>query len=231
MTASTLAEAIYAERFQVLKPQAPLPQIRLEFRKYANANAQIRLESGVLRIRMADSLALAPHDVHEALADILLCKLFRRPVPAASNDRYRRYLNRGDVRRDLDRIRSVRGRKQFDSPEGQHYNLRKIFEELNFTYFFGLMAQPALGWSRQVSRSLLGHYDPSHHAIVLNRLLDREDVPKLAVEYVMYHEMLHLRHPVEHKGARRCVHTRAFKEEEKRFAHLREAKLLLKKLA
>jgi hypothetical protein len=65
---------------------------------------------------------------------------------------------------------------------------------------------------------------------VLSRILDRAEVPKLAVEYVMYHEMLHVRHPVEHKGSRRCVHTRAFKDEEKKFEQFREAKLLLRRL-
>ena len=87
-----------------------------------------------------------------------------------------------------------------------------------------------IGWSPNASRTLLGHYDSSHNAIVLSRILDRPDTPKLAVEYVLFHEMLHLRHPAEHNGSRRCVHTKAFKEAEKQFEHLREAKALLKKL-
>ena len=44
----------------------------------------------------------------------------------------------------------------------------------------------------------------------------------------MFHEMLHLRHPVEHRGARRCVHTPEFKEAEKAFPRLLEAKSILK---
>ena len=65
---------------------------------------------------------------------------------------------------------------------------------------------------------------------MLSRILDRPDTPRLAVEYVLFHEMLHLRHPAEHRGARRCVHTRAFKEAEKQFERLHEAKTLLRKL-
>ena len=83
-------EAIYARLFREMKPRTPLPQIRVEFRRYANANAQIRLQPGVLLVRMADTLAEAPETIHEALAEILLSKLFRRPVPAGTNDRYRR---------------------------------------------------------------------------------------------------------------------------------------------
>lgn len=221
---------IYRRVFRRLRPRTPLPEIRVEFRRYANANAQIRLDNGVLLVKLADTLGGAPEDVLEALAEILLSKLFRRPVPPASNDRYRRYLNRRDVRRSLDLVRQIRGRKQVEHPQGHLYNLEQMFEELNFRYFFGLMARPRLGWSPNASRTLLGHYDPSHNAIVLSRILDRPDTPRLAVEYVLYHEMLHLVHPAEHRGARRCVHTRAFKEAEKQFEHLKEAKALLKKM-
>jgi hypothetical protein len=90
------------------------------------------------------------------------------------------------------------------------------------------MARPLLGWSRRPSRVTLGHYDPSHNAIILSRLLDSPRVPRLAVEYILFHEMLHLRYPVEHRGARRCVHTSEFKEAEKQFPMLKEAKQLLK---
>ncbi|MEP6963216.1 MAG: M48 family peptidase, partial [Acidobacteriota bacterium] len=226
---AVLPEQIYARVFRELKPRTPLPQIRVQFRRYANASAQIKLLDNVLSVKIADTLASAPEDIHQALAEILLSKLFRLPVPAASNLRYRRYLNRREVRLDLDRVRSVRGRKQMEAPLGKHHDLLEMFDKLNFEYFFGLMSRPALGWTRQASRTLLGHYDPSHHAIVLSRILDRAEVPRLAVEYVLYHEMLHIRHPAEHRGVRRCVHTRAFKDEEKRFAQFKEAKLLLRR--
>jgi hypothetical protein len=223
-------EEIYARVFRQLRPRTPLPAVRVQFRRYANANAQVRWQDGTLDVRIADTLAGAPEPVMEALAEILLSKLFRRPVPHASNDRYRRYLNRRDVRDSLDLVRRTRGRKQVREPHGEFYDLEEMFEALNFRYFHGLMARPTLGWSLHASRTMLGHYDPPHNAIVLSRILDREETPRLAVEYVLFHEMLHLRHPAEHKGARRCVHTRAFKEAEKAFERLREAKMLLRRL-
>jgi hypothetical protein len=221
---------IYARVFRELRPRTPLPEIRIEFKRYANANAQVRWHDGLLLVKLADTLEGAPEDVLQALAEILLSKLFRRPVPPASNDRYRRYLNRRDVRRSLDLVRQIRGRKQVEHPQGRHYDLQKMFDELNFRYFFGLMACPRLGWSPNESRTLLGHYDPSHNAIVLSRILDRPDTPRVAVEYVLFHEMLHLRYPAENRGARRCVHTKAFKEAEKQFDKLKEAKAALRRL-
>lgn len=223
-------EQVYARIFHQLRPRTPLPEIRIEFRRYANANAQVRLQNGALLVKLADTLAGAPAPVLEALAEILLCKLFRRPVPPESNDRYRRHLNRRDVRHSLDLVRRIRGRKRVEGPQGARFHLDELFEELNFRYFHGLMARPILGWSPYASRTMLGHYDPSHNAIVLSRVLDKQNTPRLAVEYVLFHEMLHLRYPAEHTGVRRRVHTRAFKDAEKQFEGLAEAKRLLRSL-
>jgi len=77
---------------------------------------------------------------------------------------------------------------------------------------------------------MLGHFDPSHNAIVISRIFDTVHVPRVALEYVVFHEMLHLRYPVDHSGARRRVHTREFRAAEKTYPHLREAREILKKL-
>jgi hypothetical protein len=223
-------EQIYSRVFRQFRPRTALPVIRVRFRPYANANAQVKLDRGTLLVSLADTLEGAPSLVMEALAEILLSKLFRRPVPVESNARYRRYLNRKDVRRSLDLVRQIRGRKRVEGPQGVRFHLDEMFAELNFRYFHGLMARPILGWSPFASRTLLGHYDPSHNAIVLSRTLDRLETPRVAVEYVLFHEMLHLRYPAEHNGARRRVHTRAFKDAEKKFEQLAEAKRILRVL-
>jgi len=140
------------------------------------------------------------------------------------------YLNRRDVRRQAQLVRQLRGRKFLSGPKGRHFDLAEIFERLNAQYFDGLLGRPELGWSRGKSRSLLGHFDPSHNAIIISRIFDEPAVPPLTLEYVMYHEMLHLRYPVEHRRTRRCVHTPEFRDAEKKFPRLKEAKELLKRL-
>jgi predicted metal-dependent hydrolase len=86
------------------------------------------------------------------------------------------------------------------------------------------MAPPALGWSLRASRTILGHYDPCHHVIVLSSALDSTDAPEIAVRFVMFHEMLHLRYPTESRGVRRCVHTPEFKRAERQFDDYLRAK-------
>ncbi|HKE22904.1 MAG TPA: hypothetical protein VKB88_10975 [Bryobacteraceae bacterium] len=227
-------DEIYARVFGLLKPRTPMPELRVEYCRFANADSFIRLEHGKLHVRISDLLEGVPAPVTEALAFILLGKLYRKAVPRIYAHRYRLYLNRRDFRRQAHLVRQIRGRKFVSGPQGAVHNLEEIFERLNRQFFDGLLGRPQLGWSRRPSRSMLGHFDPSHNAIIISSIFDRqpsEDSPlSLALEYVMFHEMLHLRYPVDHSGSRRRVHTREFREAEKKFPDLKEAKELLKKL-
>jgi hypothetical protein len=211
-------EEIYARVFRRLRPRTPVPTIRVRYRKCANANSRIRLENGELAVDISDLLEGAPAPIQEALASILISKLFRKEPERQALARYRRYLERAEMRRVLHLVKQERGRKLLREAEGAVYDLCGIFEDLNLRYFHGLMARPNLGWSLRPSRTVLGHYDPSHNAIVLSSLLDCVEAPRIVVEYVMFHEMLHLRFPTQHRpGRRRCVHTPEFKAAEKEF--------------
>ena len=222
-------EQIYARVFRSFRPRTPVPRITVQFRKYANANSRICLHDDHLRVDISDLLEGAPAPIQEALANILLGKLFRKALDASVLARYRRYLHRPEVRRTLHLVKQERGRKSFRAPEGKVYDLCAIFDALNLCYFHGLMARPQLGWSVRPSRTTLGHYDPSHNVIVLSSLLDSENAPELVVRFVVFHEMLHLRYPTEHRGSRRCVHTDEFKRAEKEYENYRQAKDELKR--
>ena len=223
-------EETYARVFRELKPRTPMPELQVEFCRFANADSFIRLENGWLCVRISDLLAGAPAPVLEALAHILLGKLYRKPIPRMYSHRYRLYLNRRDVRRQAQLVRQIRGRKFISGPRGENHDLDEVFERLNRQFFNGLLGRPLLGWSRRASRGMLGHFDPSHNAIIISRIFDQPLTPPATLEYVMFHEMLHLRYPVDHSGSRRRVHTREFREAEKVFPGLTEAKEALKRL-
>jgi hypothetical protein len=219
---------IYERVFRSLRPRTPIPNIAVRFRKYANANSRIRLAQGELSVDISDLLKDAPAPVQEALASILISKLFKRRPDSDWMARYRRYLNRADMRRDLTELKRRRGRKSYRDPAGAAYDLCELFEDINREYFGGLMARPELGWSLKKSRTALGHYDPCHHVIVLSSILDDAGAPPVIVRYVMFHEMLHLRYPTAHCGARRCVHTPEFKKAEREFGEYDAAKKQLR---
>jgi len=221
---------IFEEQYRALRPRAPMPPFDIRFRRFTSLNTTIRLRDGRLHVRLSDILEHAPEAVHNAIAHILLAKLYKRPIAPVQADRYRRYASSETVSKQAEHVRQTRGRKRILTARGHHYHLDEVFESLNARFFHGLMGRPTLTWSAHHARRMLGHYDAAHNTIVVSRVFDRPDTPRYAVEYLLYHEMLHLKHPVRVKGGRRCVHSREFQAEERLFPQLEEAKAYLKRL-
>jgi hypothetical protein len=221
---------IFQESYNELRPGTSLPEFKVEFFAFANVNNTIRLRNGRLLVRLSDLLEGAPDTILKAIAHILLAKMYRRPIDRAHAARYRNYVGSHEIVRKAHLVRQMRGRKLLRSPRGHFYDLDAVFEDLNTRFFYGLMARPRMSWSQTRTRRILGHYDPAHNAIIISRIFDHPAIPRYVVEYIVYHEMLHLKHPVKLRGSRRCVHSTEFQQEEKLFPRLVDANAYLRRL-
>jgi len=221
---------IFQEAYRALRPRAPLPHISVRFRRFTSLNTTIRLRDGKILVSLSDLMEGAPEGVIRAIAHILLAKLYRKPIDAAHAVRFKRFTASAAVSRQTELIRRTRGSKRFSGPEGRFYNLEEVFYTLNARFFGGLLGRPELTWSEGLAKHSLGHYDAAHNTIVVSRVFDRPSSPRYAIEYLLYHEMLHLKHPVKIRGLRRCVHSAEFKSDESLFPHLREALAFIKRL-
>jgi hypothetical protein len=221
---------IFQEEYRALRPRAPMPPIDVRFKRFTSLNTTIRLREGKIHVSLSDLLEGAPESVIHAIAHILLAKLYRKPIDAAQNLRYKRFASSAAVTRQAELIRGARGNKRFFGPEGRFYHLEEVFDSLNTRFFGGLLGRPDLTWSEGISKRSLGHYDPAHNTIVVSRVFDRPSSPRYAIEYLLYHEMLHLKHPVKMRGLRRSVHPREFKADEKLFPQLAEAMAFIRRL-
>ena len=223
-------QTIFEESFRELRPRTPVPELRIDFFRFASVNNTIRMREGRLLVRISDLLEGAPEPVLRAIAHILLAKMYRKPIDREHATRYRRYVSTHHMSEKAHLVRQMRGRKRITTARGHVYHLEDIFEDLNRKYFYGLMARPLMTWSTERARNRLGHYDPAHNAIVVSSVFDHPRVPRHVVEYIVYHEMLHLKHPVRLRGSRRCVHSPEFQAEEKLFDRLDAAREFLKRL-
>ena len=225
-------EEIFQRVFREIKPRTVLPTIVVRFCSYVHMDSKIRLDGDhkQIEVRISDQLAGAPAPVQEALAHILLGKLYRKKIAPKYDHRYRLYTEREDVRRKAMLVKQVRGRKRILTARGNAYDLEEMFDRLNEQFFNNLLARPQLTWSPRRSRRSLGHWDPVHDTIVISRIFDEPAVPRFLVEYVLYHEMLHLKHPVEQTRGRRRAHTKQFYADERKFPRYQEAVALLKQL-
>jgi predicted metal-dependent hydrolase len=223
-------QKLLQQTYRELRPRAPMPEFEIQFYPFANINNTIRLRENKLKLRISDLLEGAPESVLHAIFHILIAKIYRKEIGNEHAVRYRRYVSSHDLSQKAHLVRQMRGRKRIAGAQGHTYDLDLIFDDLNTRFFFGLLARPQMTWSGIHARNSLGHYDPAHNAIVVSKIFDHPRVPKYAIEYLVYHEMLHLKHPVKLRGSRRCIHPKEFIEEEKLFPHLEQAKEFIKRL-
>jgi hypothetical protein len=202
-----------------LKPRTPVPEIHAEFFPFAGLTHTARFREDRLLIRVSDLFVDAPQPVVQALALILLAKLYRRQVGPDLHDTYRRFILRSEIQERARKSRSERGRRpRAASARGRWQNLEERFEGLNRAYFGGNLERPRLTWSRTKSRRILGRYDSTHRTIFISLLFDSPHTPDVVLDYVLYHEMLHIKHPSRAEDCRMVAHTREFREEERQFA-------------
>lgn len=223
-------ERIFQRIYTRLGCQGRPPQFVVEYHPYTDLTHTIRLREDVAYVRLSDALEDAPPPVVEAAAAILLGRLYRRKPPRELLQTYREFSYAGTTRRRLLELRQRRARRMEHRPAGAHHHLDLLFERLNARYFRGELSKPRLSWSRRVWRSLLGCFDPALQQIVINRQLDRDGVPEFVVAYVMYHEMLHVKHPMRFARCRRESHGAAFRKEEKKFVDYNRAMRFLDRL-
>ena len=223
--------ALFQRMFTRLGCAGRPPRFRVEFYPYSSLVLTIRHRQEIVYVRFSDLLRRAPLAVLEGAAALLLCRVYRRRAPSELTAPYLQYARSHRTRSRINRMRHRRVRPGAAGPRGRHFDLDELFDELNEKYFAGNLKRPHIGWSKRSWRRQFGCYDPGPGHILLNRRMDRPGVPQCAVEYVLFHEMLHVKHPTRRSGCTLVSHSPEFRTEEKKFAEFEVARKILDRLA
>ncbi len=223
--------ALFQRVFTRLNCNGRPPRFRVEFYPYCSLVLTIRRREELVYVRFSDLLHRAPLPVLEAAAALLLSRVYRRRAPKDLIAPYLEYSRSDRTRSRINHMRRRRIRPAPMGPRGQHFDLGKVFDELNSRYFEGKLSRPYIGWSNRSWRRQFGCYDPGPNHILLNRRMDHPAVPPFAVEYVLYHEMLHVKHPTRRSGCSLVSHSPEFRAEEKLFPQFERARKVLDRLA
>src|SRR5437016_11101223 len=121
--------------------------------------------------------------------------------------------------------------RQFNLPhEGRHFDLQRVFDQLNRHYFGGRLRGYDVQWGRRRKQRpkdyfVFGTIQEEDRVIRINPLLDQAFVPLWFLQYILYHEMLHSVVPDEvGSNGRRRVHTERFYQREREFPRYRMAR-------
>jgi hypothetical protein len=226
----SLLRTFFADAFRQVTRLGEPPDINVTYYPFAGLNHTIRIRRRRIYVRVSDLLREAPPHVHRALAHILIAKLFGKRIASEHQNVYRQFAVTPDVVRASEHARRARGRKMLNGASGKVYDLDQLFSRLNRRYFDNVLPRPALSWSHRRTKRILGHHDHIHDAIVISRSLDDASVPQFVIEYVLYHEMLHMKHPPLMIRGRRVSHNVAFRGDERRFPLYEQAVAFLDRM-
>ena len=162
----------------------------------------------------------APAEVIEALVQIV----FGRKSPARR--KLLREFAAGEAFTRLARDLSARS-EPVGNPQGRCYNLVEVFQRVNAVYFQGRLERPRIAWSRKFTTRKMGHYESASDTVMVSRTLDDPSVPLVAIDFIMYHELLHKKLGVKVIGVRRYGHTPEFRKAEKAFLQYAQAQACL----
>lgn len=201
-----------AERLaRALSEDLGLP-VRLAVTDNRSTMVSFRRATASLRLRLHHMFLDAPEPVVRAIADY--AGRGRRTAGEVLDDFIR-------VKQPL--IRRTREGGAPLEPRGQVYDLQELFDRINDRYFQGGISA-AIGWGkfpgRRRRKSIrLGVYDHQTREIRIHPALDRIEVPRYFVEFIVFHEMLHQVFPSSNGKGRRVHHPRAFRDREKAYPH------------
>lgn len=148
------------------------------------------------------------------------------------NRRNKTPLIRDFIRKNHSAIIKPPKRRAIAAPQGKYHNLKQIYDAINEEYFNGHLALD-ITWGRRQTKAVyrkrrLGSYDAAVSLIRIHPALDKPNVPRYFVEYVVYHEMLHAALGTTMKNGRRSIHGREFKLRERLFRDFDRADEFLK---
>lgn len=178
--------------------------------------------------KVTDYLECADGQIIDEFAENLFKRLRSKSKVELYNERMKEWFQSNEF---LDTNRPVylrRSRNLAYRSEGRHYELQDSFERLQDQGLVPDLPNTYLTWTRNPNKARLGYCSILMRVIAISSALDTDRVPEYVTEYVLYHELLHLRGGLKSLGR---YHDKAFKDMEKIHPRHREAEDWLKRVA
>jgi len=200
-------------------------RIQAQFYPYRSLRHTIEWNHKYIHLKISKYLTDAPENILEDLAIILLAKLYKIKPDKSIKDSYRDYTE--SIKDNIPkRKKSI---PKGYNPQGKYYNLRDTFNKLNLEYFENKLSVKYLGWSKSKSYTRLGYYDKERNLLVISKIFDSKKAPQKIIEYLMYHEMLHVFIPTTTLNGRRRIHPPEFRKLERNFPDYHQIQNWIKK--
>lgn len=193
--------------------------LRMNNNSHSLINARPDRPGRGIRVSIHRLFLTADDDVLEALARFIVS-----PTPSVRQT-IREYINRNHHRIAQGNSAAAPPRKITGTARGRAHHLDQRARRLNEKYFrgqleFRIIWGRATRGGRRQRHVTLGTWNDRQKLIRIHPMLDNERVPTYFLDYIIYHEMVHIAVPASvSESGRRHIHTEEFYRLERAFAH------------
>lgn len=210
-------KALAQEMIKKKRRKLDVQEIEVEFTNYNGLFKYKKNHQGNIELQLNEGFIQAEDHIFRAILRIIL--LGNNPQDKQLIRKFGLTEEYSDVVLELDLIADL----DAEVPQGDYFDLEKMFHRINQEYFAGKMIKPRLTWNKILTHRKLGHYEPLRDRVVMSRTLDNDKVPQIVVELVLYHELLHKHHGIKWVNGKSMAHTPEFRRSEKQFKFYQEA--------
>ncbi|MCM2325807.1 MAG: SprT-like domain-containing protein [Candidatus Woesearchaeota archaeon] len=167
-------------------------------RAFKGFNANVRYTREVMHFRLSYQWKEISDDIKIGLIQSLLNKVFRSDKKTMNQELYEIFLKKVPT---------------FSKKLESDPILEDSFNRMNELYFQGIFLKPNLVFGGNNFRTL-GTYNYNDDTIMISSVLRKD---QNLMDYVMYHEMLHMKFRYKKTGKRVVHHSKEFREWESRY--------------
>lgn len=167
-----------------------------------NANIKYYGSKNQIVLSLSKNWRDVSKNIRKGLIQELLLKMFKSKYKykrTLEMDLYQIYLKNAHIGAEKNNIDPI---------------LQESFDRVNDEYFYGMIDQTNLVWGSYSIRTL-GRYEYGSDTITISSIF--KNAPIQLTDRVMHHEMLHKKHKYNSKNGRCHHHTKAFRNDEKKY--------------
>jgi len=170
--------------------------ISAEFKGLKDTMVRSRRRDGHVELKVSDIFEGAPPEVMNGLANMIFSQLYRK-----KRGRYTKeildWMMSDDFVRSKQPIFLKRSRNLTRSAAGEHIDLDDSYERLIDLGLVDRDGNIVISWTKRDNAKKIGYCSFFMRVVVISSILDSPDTPPFVIDYILYHELLHLRKGVD----------------------------------
>jgi hypothetical protein len=182
---------ILSEAFREIGREYGYDSVTAEFTEFKEFKVKWRRSCGWAEFDVSDYLMDAPMEVMKGLADVIFSRITRktkREYPKEMLD----WITSDDFVQKKQKVYIARARNIKRKAQGEHVNLNDSYKRLVKMGLVNEDKDVRFVWTKEPTARRIGYCSVLMKVVTISSIFDSPSIPSFVLDYVMYHELIHM---------------------------------------